>query len=914
MQRQLIRDFNSSLFFSNGSVSLTEVPSVKTSSTMTLCTWIKGWNDGGGNGRIFCKYDDTNNEYQISYGQNTGSIISDFKLAGTRYQSGSATAPVSLPGIWHFVVVTFNAGTIKTYIDGVDVSTGAGTSPGIATADTNLRLGISSTGNALQAYLTDTRLYQRVLSPGEIVNLFNGIEPPTTNLSVWWKLNDATGGSALDSSGNGNTGTLGGSTTPTWSLDVPMRSRQLLRQLGTSVQFNASGQVTIPGGVGTNLNFGTNSFGFGLWLKILPMNISGTYQPIFKGGQSNASAGFDYEITTSNSLRGGISDGTTRVITGTYIINSNEWHFYYTVVDRSAQRMQLYVDGIKVGSTINISAEGSVSNTGVSLLLGTTTRGLLDEVYIHNIALTPAQVLSLYYGTDINFSNLAAYYKCDDGAGTSIADSSGNGNTGTLATGTFSLDVPIRSRQIIRPFGTVYANPNNTNAFNSSTDYQFSTAVSMGGWLKRGNLTALNTVIIGRGRYSGGGGASNYGYSMAINTSHQLSFFITKLGTATGSQLNSTAIIRDNNWHHFAATYQSVTDGTSIANLYIDGQLVGNATNFVSPIFNSNMDLGVGNEWTSAPHGGANSVLQGMLDEVFIYNGVLTQGQIQGAMASRPDIFFTGDANLYGCWNFDDAQGLVATDSSTRGNNLTLSAASWASEAVMRQRLLIRDFGSAGVFNGSDNSLTLTSPTAFKTDNKTVCFWANPSIKVPTTTGLFGLSTSNFYVGMAAGQDTFSSYVDASVAQQTLASPGIYDKPNQWHFYAYTFNVSGSNVTVTHYVDGEMVAQKTLTTGYSSTYGTVAVIGGISAAGNLFTGMMDEVRFYNTPLTQDQVKQLFYSGTEPALSSLVGYWKFDENTGSTVADKTGNGHTATWNGTLGAQWTSNVSIIPRSLT
>lgn len=38
------------------------------------------------------------------------------------------------------------------------------------------------------------------------------------------------------------------------------------------------------------------------------------------------------------------------------------------------------------------------------------------------------------------------------------------------------------------------------------------------------------------------------------------------------------------------------------------------------------------------------------------------------------------------------------------------------------------------------------------------------------------------------------------------------------------------------------------------------------------------------------------------LTGLQAYWKFDETSGSTAADASGNGHTATWAGTLGSQW------------
>lgn len=42
-------------------------------------------------------------------------------------------------------------------------------------------------------------------------------------------------------------------------------------------------------------------------------------------------------------------------------------------------------------------------------------------------------------------------------------------------------------------------------------------------------------------------------------------------------------------------------------------------------------------------------------------------------------------------------------------------------------------------------------------------------------------------------------------------------------------------------------------------------------------------------------------------NGIVAYWKFDENTGTSAGDITGNGNVGTWHGTLaGAQWTTGI--------
>lgn len=69
---------------------------------------------------------------------------------------------------------------------------------------------------------------------------------------------------------------------------------------------------------------------------------------------------------------------------------------------------------------------------------------------------------------------------------------------------------------------------------------------------------------------------------------------------------------------------------------------------------------------------------------------------------------------------------------------------------------------------------------------------------------------------------------------------------------------------------------------------------------NHFNGTMDEVRIWNVFRTQAQIQANMTTAVSPNSSGLVAYYKFDEGTGTTTADATGNGNT----GTLvnGPQW------------
>ncbi len=114
--------------------------------------------------------------------------------------------------------------------------------------------------------------------------------------------------------------------------------------------------------------------------------------------------------------------------------------------------MKFYVNGEQEGGDLAASAH-NVTDPSVPMRIGAGTtevtvpefyfNGKIDEVAIWKEALGSAEITALYnsgYGLDAasnsgNYTsegNLVAYYKMNDGSGTSLADNSSNSNTGTL--------------------------------------------------------------------------------------------------------------------------------------------------------------------------------------------------------------------------------------------------------------------------------------------------------------------------------------------------------------------------------------------------------------------------------------------------------------------------------------------------
>jgi hypothetical protein len=71
-----------------------------------------------------------------------------------------------------------------------------------------------------------------------------------------------------------------------------------------------------------------------------------------------------------------------------------------------------------------------------------------------------------------------------------------------------------------------------------------------------------------------------------------------------------------------------------------------------------------------------------------------------------------------------------------------------------------------------------------------------------------------------------------------------------------------------------------------------------------FSGLMSDIQLYSGRVSDADVAAVAVAkGTTASSGTLVGRWKLDEGTGTTAADSSGHGNTATWNAT-GPLWST----------
>jgi hypothetical protein len=203
---------------------------------------------------------------------------------------------------------------------------------------------------------------------------------PTSGLVAYFALDETSGTTAADSSGNAHAGTLVNS--PTW----------VAGKYGNAVQFNASSNyVDIAGESAFDF---TGAMSVSFWMK--RNGYTNQWEALITKGDSawgvaRNGTGSSVAFTTFNS-------SSANDLFASAAVQNNEWH-HVVVVYTGTQKL-VYIDGVQNAST-NYSQAIRTNNLNVRLGMNQEFApayygGALDEVRIYNRALTAQEVTALF--------------------------------------------------------------------------------------------------------------------------------------------------------------------------------------------------------------------------------------------------------------------------------------------------------------------------------------------------------------------------------------------------------------------------------------------------------------------------------------------------------------------------------------
>lgn len=814
---------------------------------------------------------------------------------------------------WHHVAMTRDTSNIYFYIDGKpDSGNPHPLTPGAAVAS-NVNLIIGARGNHNANYfdgnIDEVRIYNRVLTPAEVSQLYNWAPGPVG----YWKMDEGTGtSSSNDSSGNNGTITLNNS--PTWSTG----------KFGTGLSFLSANSHYATAAHSTPLNLGatTDSYTVSAWFKL---NSVGTNDRTllekdnpFWGGDSP----FTVHVNTDPNVKFIMRDNSSNTPSaeGATAITANQWYYVTAVRDVAADQLRIYLNGVLDGSATDTTTVEAQNSTNVYFGRGINGTnyldGTIDDVKIYNYARTPAQIIE-----DMNAGHPAPgspvgsaliQYNFDEGYG-DTGNNSGNGgaiNTDLAGASACPGNSSCPSWTNDGKFGKALSfDGSNDYAQTSSTVNFASDKITVAFWLYWNAYANDDDIAMElSSNFNSNNGTflinPNSSIGFPCNTSgRQFEFAIQD--TAGSPAYRSECIVRPSaaTWHHYAVVFDNSTT-TGDIKVFVDG-------------LDTETTTGVNNKGSSGnfktdtlyfmSRAGSSLFGAGKMDDVKIYTSELTADQVKQLYnQGKAEVFGSTSTDSSGnaswsstneycppgqgstCtapvaeWKFDEKTGTSVNDTSGNGNAGTLTdPPAWSRGKI----------GQALNFNGTSNYVTVDSSfTAL--DGKgamTVSAWVKPGFasNAGSRPNRTVVNRGTWTSPMIRFQDDGSQYYIACDLYNSGGTPfnasNAFDgtptwSANTWHHVLCRY--TGNELEL--YWDGQLIGTDDTATGnIHNTSGNFTI--GSTGAAEYFSGLIDNLRIYDYSLSNAQIAWEYNRGAP------VGWWKFDECSGTVANDSSGNG-------------------------
>src|SRR6266542_1224121 len=600
--------------------------------------------------------------------------------------------------------------------------------------------------------------------------------------------------------------------------------------------------------------------------------------------------GYDFALLDDGRLtvgQVGISGGNS-----TTSIKDTDWH--HVAVTKGASSVKFYVDGVSEAAPPYDAGFYFTSSAqiGASLWDGqqptASFLGSIDEVSVYNRALSDSEVGSIFNASSAGKCSPVSQPRCVQSPSGLVSWWKGDGNlTDTVGTanGTLEGNAAFSPGLVGQAFsfdgdhdGVLIGNPASLQLQNFTIE----------AWIKRANTNQASLDVFTDGTIFGYGTG---GYVFAVLDDGRL-----VLGKVGFSAIDSTATIRDRNWHHVA-----VTKAAGTVKFYVDA--IGEAGPPYDPGFEFTSGAQIGAvQWGTQ----VGASFLGDIDEISVYNRALSDSEVgsifnassAGKCLPVPQPQCVQSPSCLVSWWKGDGNGNDATGAynSTFMNGITFTDG---------------EVGQAFNFNGTDSQVSFGNTVGnFETNDFTIDLWIRT-----TATRLESLiekypicgNSSEWYIridGGRLGAEMMSD--DLADDHSVLVSQGSIND-GVFHHVAYVRRARN----IAFYIDGVLDSSSDSAGGVTRINNATDLKVGRSVCVGIdgtspFTGQLDEISIFTRALSDSEIQAIYAAGSagkcapvpQPQCvqppSGLVSWWKGDGN----ATDATGSN-----NGALGGNAT-----------
>ncbi|WP_158702030.1 LamG domain-containing protein [Kitasatospora sp. MMS16-BH015] len=786
-------------------------------------------------------------------------------------QSGDNTAQAQA---WTHLTGVYDAGVgqVRLYVNGRIVSTAPVSGSWLSSGQLDIGRARFA-GRPVDFFpgaIDEVKVYDRALSDAAVASLV-----AADNVQVGrWSFDEGSGSTASNAAPGGQAVVL----TDGASFTADGAVGSALHLDGKTGQAASASGVLRTGG----------SFTVSAWLK--PDRLAGPGGAITALSQDDANAsGFYLQQRDGQWMFMMVNAaGTSTIaapISGTaYPATPGIWTHVTGVYDAPAGKAYVYVNGRQAG--VGNVTPGAAWNAGGPLVIGRarTTAGnvdwwpgSVDEVRAYSRALAPEEVQALVVGDNVAAGSWPLNGSSLDDSGRhrngTVVGAPGYvpgpaGSTGSTATG-ISLDGVKDAVDV-------------PNTVDTTKSFGVSAWAKLDHWANYPAVMAQDAGQIA-------------GFNLEATADHRWAFCVATADTDNGPWTCATSDgpVSLNTWTHLAGVYDAAKGQLQ---LYLNGALAG-AVAVTGPTIASAGKLHLGHgQWNAT----GVDFWPGAIAGAKVYTRPLFAAEV-ATLAGR-------DLNLVHDWPLTETTGGTAGDAAG-SRPATLTGAAAFGPGRTGNALLLDGVNAAAASTGVD----------LRTDQSfTVSSWVYLNAKNPqgldpaqlTAVSLDGSTGAKFRIGHLVDSDNaaFGAWIfdmpESDGGQVTKAAVSTKQTElNTWVHLVGVYDQAGKKLWL--YVNGTRIGDGTLLNAWNA-QGPLEIgrarVSGQSA--QYWPGKVSDVRLYTGALDKDRISTLYASypaqAAPEALPTPDGRWSFDEGQGTTAADTSGKGNTATLQ--AGASW------------